>query len=66
MQINPEHDPRFGACLMVVTEPKVFGAQGYVKLPGGGLIFYRCAFEHMELIGKAVWILCNDADQENS
>jgi len=55
-QINPEHDEIFGACLMIVTEPKPWGAQGYFNVPGEGLAFYRCNFEDMESVGKASWI----------
>lgn len=58
VQIDPEHDKRFGGCFMVVTEPKAWGAQGYCASPEhpGGLFFYRCKFENMEYIGKAEWI----------
>lgn len=51
VQINPESDPRFAACLMVVSEPKSWGAQGYVVGPGSdrsGQYYYRCKFEDME------------------
>lgn len=56
VQISPEHDERFGGCFMQVTEPKSFGAQGFVKGPESGNYYYRCKFENMELIGKAEWI----------
>jgi len=58
VQIDPEHDDMFGACLMIVTEPKEWGAQGYVNVPGkdGGLAFYRCKYANMERVGTAVWI----------
>ena len=66
VQIDPDHDPMFGACFMIVTEPKNWGAQGYVMvLPRmgkdgvqvpGGRAYYRCKFEHMELVGPATWI----------
>lgn len=48
----------FGACLMVVTEPKPWGAQGYVQSVGvPGLHFYRCTWEHMEPTGgRVVWL----------
>lgn len=59
VQINPEHDPVFGAALMIVTEPKEWGAQGYVHVLGNtdaattfnGKAYYRCKFENMELVG---------------
>lgn len=36
VQLNPETvgNPMFSACIMVVTEPKSFGAQGYVQSLG--------------------------------
>ena len=55
VQLSPELDS-FAACFMVVTEPKSWGAQGYVRVPGGGDAYYRAKNEDMELIGKAVWI----------
>jgi len=70
VQIDPEHDPVFGGCFMVVTKPKSFGAQGAVLGPGmngldgTGVAYYRCAFEHMEYVGHAVWEL-GDAEEED-
>ena len=32
VQIDPAHDPVFGGAFMVVTEPKSWGAQGYVPM----------------------------------
>lgn len=58
VQINPKHDPLFGGHLMVVTEPKEWGAQGYC-LPlelNPGLACYRCSFENMEYVGCATWV----------
>lgn len=68
VQINPEYDSVFGACLMIVTEPKSFGAQGYVLIPGkeGGQAYYRCAFENMELVGKAEWIRGDKSNESDS
>jgi hypothetical protein len=57
VQIAPSHDDVFGGSLMVVTEPKGWGAQGYVNIPGRGLAYYRCAWEHMELVGRAPWVM---------
>lgn len=64
VQIQPESDPIFGAALMIVTEPKSWGAQGYVHVLGNsdavttfkGLAYYRCKFENMKKVGKAEWI----------
>ena len=63
VQINPEiKDSFFAGCLMVVTEPKSFGAQGYVKIPGKRgeqprHAYCRIKFEDMEFVGHAVWIV---------
>lgn len=64
-QINPDHDDIFGGCLMIVTEPKEWGAQGYIQVPGEGFAFYRCAFENMEHVGKAEWIREVEAECED-
>lgn len=52
-------NPAFRFAFMMVTEPKPWGAQGFVQTlgdrtgPGGGA-YYRAKFEEMEYIGKAV------------
>ena len=63
VQLNPEtvRNPMFSACIMVVTEPKSFGAQGYVQSLGadgepGGQAYYRAKWEEMELVGTAEWV----------
>lgn len=57
VQIDPNHDDCFGGCFMVITEPKSFGAQGYVSIPGErGLAYYRCPWAGMHKIGKAEWV----------
>ena len=76
VQIDPEHSPTFGACFMIVTEPKAWGAQGYVMvLPSidengmhvlGGRAYYRCKFEHMEFVGPATWIEGDEAYERTS
>jgi hypothetical protein len=62
VQLNPDtvRNPMFAACFMVVTEPKPWGAQGYVQALGeneqpGGLAYYRAQWEEMELVGAAEW-----------
>lgn len=59
VQLNPEtvRNEHFKACFMVITEPKAFGAQGYVTVPGEGNAFYRAQWEEMEIIGEAIWVL---------
>lgn len=57
VQLNPEKagNPAFAACFMTVTEPKGFGAQGYIQVPGGGQAYYRAGWDEMEPIGVAEW-----------
>jgi hypothetical protein len=49
----------FSGCLMVVTEPKAFGAQGYVQAPGEAReAYYRATWEEMEPTGgMAPWTI---------
>lgn len=58
VQIDPAHDERFGGCFMVVTDPKSWGAQGYVSVPGekAGQAYYRCPWAGMRKIGRAEWV----------
>jgi hypothetical protein len=62
VQLNPEKttNPMFASCIMVITEPKVWGAQGYVQALGkngnhGGQAYYRASWDEMELVGHAEW-----------
>lgn len=55
VQLNPKLD-KFGGCFMIVTEPKSWGAQGYVTVPGKGIAFYRANTEDMVKIGEAQWM----------
>lgn len=74
VQIDPEYDEIFGTSLMVVTESKSWGVQGYVYIfPGfnedgtkhpGGRAYKRMEFEHIEYIGKAEWIYQGKEDSE--
>lgn len=56
VQIDPAHDEMFGGCLMVVSDPRSWGLQGYVKIPGQGDAFYRAPFDAIEFIGIAAWV----------
>jgi hypothetical protein len=67
VQLNPEtcRNPMFAACMMTITEPKSWGAQGYVQALGengqpGGQAHYRAKWEEMEPVGRAVWIIGHD------
>lgn len=63
VQLTPDVRNRaFAGCLMVVTEPKSWGAQGYVQLVGdttdapGGQAYYRATWDEMEATGgQAQW-----------
>lgn len=56
----------FAGCFMTITEPKSFGASGYIPVPGNiGLAYHLANFEEMELIGKAVWAVgISDEDEK--
>lgn len=62
VQLNPHtvKNKMFAACFMTVSEPKGFGAQGYVQSLGengepGGQAYYRASWDEMEIIGRAEW-----------
>lgn len=58
VQINPEKE-MFGACMVVVTEVKSWGIQGYVQSAGvEGQQYVRVKFEDFEPTGgKAIWVV---------
>lgn len=64
VQLDPEKtgNKMFAACLMVVSEVKSWGVQGYVQSLGengemGGQAYYRAANGTFERTGaKAIWI----------
>jgi hypothetical protein len=63
VQLGPDcGNKAFAYCLMVVTERKLWGAQGFVQALGdsrdemGGQAFCRCVWQHMERTGgKVQW-----------
>lgn len=65
VQLNPEtvKNKAFGGCFMVVSEPKGFGAQGYVQAFGtrdevGGQAYYRASYDEMEPVNAfACWLV---------
>ena len=65
VQLSPDttNNKMFGAALMIVTEVKSWGVQGYVQALGengemGGQAYYRASFGTFEMTGgKAVWDL---------
>ena len=68
VQISPDRpDDFFGGCFMLVTEPKSFGAQGYVAMPQSrgelpGKAYARVSFADMEYVGRATWIPADDQE----
>jgi hypothetical protein len=56
VQVNPNVST-FGGCMIVVTEPKPWGIQGYVQSAGvSGQQYIRLKFDDFEATGgKAVW-----------
>lgn len=72
VQLNPEtvKNKMFAACFMTVTEPKAFGAMGYVQGLGedgkpGGQAYYRAGWDEMEIVGQAVWVAETPEDLED-
>jgi hypothetical protein len=58
VQVNPELE-MFGGCMVVVTEQKSWGIQGYVQSAGvPGQQYIRLKHKDFELTGgKAVWVV---------
>lgn len=60
VQIDPDHDPAFGACFLVVTEVRAWGVQGYVRVPskpdGAGDAYYRVTWDKVSYVGEAEWV----------
>ncbi len=62
VQLDPEtvENKAFAGCFMVITDPKPWGAQGYIQTIGsrdqpGMQASYRATFEEMEYVGQSVW-----------
>lgn len=61
VQLSPGvGNPMFACCFMTISEPKDFGAQGYVQSLGekglpGSQAYYRAKWEEMEFVGHAAW-----------
>ena len=71
VQLNPEtcRNRMFAGCLMTVSEPKSWGAQGYVQALGqdgkpGGQAYYRAKWEEMERTGGVAPYLAGSAAGE--
>lgn len=62
LQIHPDHE-RFGGFLLVCTEPKPWGCQGYLMsaydfkaVKFKGIAYLRVKFEDMEYVGRMEWL----------
>lgn len=68
VQLSPTstRSPMFAGCFMVITEPKPWGAQGYVQALGkdgkpGGQAYYRATWDEMYPVGaKAEWVVSHE------
>ncbi len=65
VQVRPEKE-MFGACMVVVSETKTWGLQGYVQSAGvNGQQYIRLKHDEVERTGgMAVWIVRNDNDSK--
>lgn len=59
--VQLSHTTNFPFCFMIVTEPKSFGAQGYIFMPGKlgkypAQAHFRASSAEMVYIGKAAWV----------
>lgn len=79
IQINPEHDPRFGGCLMVVVRVTPDGPMGYIPAPVGATwpnvvvagtnverIRYICPFDQCIKVGQVEWIAKDELENKSS
>jgi hypothetical protein len=57
VQVDPMASDTFGACLVVVTEIKSWGIQGYVQSAGvDGQHYIRLNFDQFNVTGgKSIW-----------
>ncbi len=64
VQIDPESHARFAACLMVVTDVKNWGLQGYIIVPGvtgSDRAYYRVNNGGYAKVGVAKWLRGDEA-----
>lgn len=71
LQLNPKLP--FGGMLLVVTDPKQWGAQGYLCSSRSfeatkyiGRTFVRVKFADMEYIGRLEWLEMDKAEEEGA
>lgn len=62
-------NPMFAGCPMTVTEPKAWGAQGYVQALGengkpGGQAYYRAIWDEIDVTGgRNPWRVGSQVDE---
>jgi hypothetical protein len=69
VQLDPEH--KFGGMLVVVTDPRSFGCQGYLMSCTNfdatkfkGVAYVRPSFKDFEYVGKLVWERQEDVEMD--
>lgn len=60
VQLTDTRNLGFAGCMLIVTEVKAWGVQGYVQLPGtrtafGPQAYYRAETHEFKRIGRAVF-----------
>lgn len=65
VQVRGDLGPdKWAACLVVVTEVRPWGIQGYTTIPRGGNAFIRLKYEDIEQTrGRVVWALPRDEEE---
>ena len=71
VQLGETKNKVFSYCFMTVTEPKPWGAQGFIQSLGengeiGMRAYYRATWGEMEMAGRAPWIPFSDDHGEES
>lgn len=72
VQLSPEHE-KFPGFLLVVTEPKEWGAMGYLMSQFQfdatrfkGVAYLRAKFEEFEFVGKIHWLWESSTEEESN
>lgn len=59
-QVSPETENQmFAGCLIIVSEVKQFGIQGYVTIPSDqpSHAYARVAWKDLAFVGQAMWVV---------
>jgi hypothetical protein len=72
VQLDPlkTTNPMFAGCMLVVTEVKEWGVQGYVQGLGvdgelGGQAYYRAEIGTFEYVGSVAWVIACAKPEQN-